>query len=245
MYFMGHAALGLLLGIPFVLGRRGTRMRDPWGLTPGLVLLFVLSANVADAAHYGDLRMWTHNLVAVPVLGAVLAMLARRPMGLDRIELAAVIVAGLAHPIGDIAFGSYFPLFPFDSQAVGIAPWSAPEDFVTEAPLAAFALLVLYHPALAGRSLTHLWTGRDDVRVRLGVWAVVLLLVANFAVFLTMILAGGDERGPVALLLFMEGIAMGVPFLRLGMPPRPRPAAGRRPLRGRTRNADHDSPPPP
>jgi hypothetical protein len=122
MWFMGHAALGLLIGLPFSWRQRSAG-RDPLGYTPPLVLLLILSANLPDALHLGELRAWTHNFAVGSAASAGLALMMRRPARLSTLDSLAVAAAGLAHPAGDLLFGHYHPFFPFDpaSDLQGLA----------------------------------------------------------------------------------------------------------------------------
>ncbi len=229
MWFMGHAALGLLLALPLARRVRGGPGRDPLGLTPALILAVLLAANLPDALHFANLRPWTHNLAIGTGLSAVLAAILRRPMGLGRWDMAAVVSAGFAHPIGDMGFAEYHPLFPFDPGSVFDGPilWNSTEDLLAEAVLVAIVLAVLVHPRLAGRQLWGPWPGRDALLVRLAAWGLLGLLGATLAVFLLMNFLGGYDRSPIAIILFAEGIAIGVPFVGLAVSRRASRGGGR------------------
>jgi len=215
VYLPGHAGLGLLLALPLALRRRGRPGRDPLGLTSGLLFLIVLAANLPDLVHFAELRPWTHNLAIGPALTLAMALLLRPSMGLDRLEVGAVFLAGLAHPLGDMAFGAYYPAFPFVPypEYVGLLEWNSVEDFVAELALAAPLLLVLFHPRFSGRRVPGPWPGRDRLLVRLGLWALVLLVAANLAVLALLNFVHGYDRSPLPVAVFVVGLAAGVPFL--------------------------------
>lgn len=219
MYFMGHSALGVALALPLLFAKRRASGRDALGLTPGLVVLLILSANLPDVIHFEDFRIFSHNLFACVALSTGLGLALRKNLGLDRTDIAAVVLAGLAHPIGDLTFGDYHPFFPFQTEAVslGVWRWNGPEQLRTEAILSALLLLVLLHPRLAGRELTGAWRGRKDTVVRLALSLTILLLAANLTSFAIVNFIDGVNRGITAGVLFVEGAFIGVPFLRAGL----------------------------
>jgi hypothetical protein len=225
MWFMGHAALGLLIGLPFSWRQRSAG-RDPLGYTPALVLLLILSANLPDALHLGELRAWTHNFAVGSAASAGLALMMRRPARLSTLDSLAVAAAGLAHPAGDLLFGHYHPFFPFDpaSDLQGLQGWNSSLGNGVEAGLAAIPLAILYHPRAAGR---RLWDNPGvPAKGLLGLCGVatIALMSGNLAVFAALNLMGGVERSGWGLMLFLQGIAMAIPLaLRamaaLGAPP--------------------------
>ncbi len=219
MYFMGHAALGVLLGLPFGLRNRRGPGHDVMGLTPGLLTLFILSANLPDALHFeGSLRPWTHNFLIGVGLSLALALLLRRPMTLSRWEVAAVTVAGLAHPLGDMTVGHYYPFFPIvpDSHFVAPYAWNGPEDIIMELPLTLF-LLLMFQPRLAGAGLRGAWQGRTHPLLRLAFLGNALGLAANVAVFAIVNFLWGRQAGAAVILLFALAVALELPLARAAL----------------------------
>ncbi len=150
MWFLGHTALGFAFaGIVLALGR-------PRRFEPRVLVLVPFLANLIDFFHLAPIRPYSHSLLAATLLPAAAILIWHRWARWSRTEAVALFAASLAAIVGDLTFGSFYPLMPFVRWDVEWLAFGSLADLATEAVLGVgliAALVLLYRGGVGPRAL--------------------------------------------------------------------------------------------
>ena len=117
------------------------RQKEPEGYQLFYIFLF---ANILDSAHFGMLRVLTHNLLGALLYSLLWLFIFEKLEVLKKSDGWLLLVAALIHIPGDLLFSSFTPFFPFSYWSPGLFPWNGPVDLVVESLLGLVFLAVLH-----------------------------------------------------------------------------------------------------
>jgi hypothetical protein len=136
MWTIGHISLGYILSRPWF----GNKPLKP----VSLLSIFFISV-VLDGAHFYIFRTIMHNLVFFPPFTIVLLWGMYKLKIIEKFEIIPLFVAGLAHIIGDVLFGSFGVFIPITYTELGLFAWGGYLDLAVESLLAVIMFVYLFH----------------------------------------------------------------------------------------------------
>ncbi len=120
MWFIGHLAFAYILLKCITLGK--TRFTSKF-----LFLLFLFS-NLIDFLHFPVLRFYIHNLPGSFLITIICLWILHKKLKLHQNEMILLFLASTSHIIADILFGTFFVLFPLNTNAYSVFPWNITEN---------------------------------------------------------------------------------------------------------------------
>lgn len=136
MWFIGHLAFAYILLKCITLGK--TRFTSKF-----LFLLFLFS-NLIDFLHFPVLRFYIHNLPGSFLITIICLWILHKKLKLHQNEMILLFLASTSHIIADILFGTFFVLFPLNTNAYSVFPWNGIEDMTAEFFLGEIFLIQLF-----------------------------------------------------------------------------------------------------
>jgi len=100
--------------------------------SPHFIILLFVFANWPDFIHVGELRILSHNLLAVFVVPIIILLVLHRFNIVNRLEATLLVIASGLHALTDTLFSAFHLLYPFQSTAFSIYPFNSPQDIIAE-----------------------------------------------------------------------------------------------------------------
>ena len=122
--------------------RRGERPKNAYQFPPYFLLLLFVFANWPDFFHAGDIRIFSHNTIAVLVVPIIILIFMVQRRIMDRTEAFFLFWASVIHMITDIGFSSFYPFYPFDDSYVNIFLFNSLQNIMAEVILSVPFLLI-------------------------------------------------------------------------------------------------------
>ncbi|KAH3758299.1 ferredoxin, mitochondrial [Pelomyxa schiedti] len=203
MWAVGHAAASYLAATTLVwcynaaCSAKLLKNHTPIDLSARLLFCVVLCSNWPDFAHYGSLRILTHNGLAVlfaPAIGIILLNMALGPMRrLHLNQLGVVVVSSLCHGLCDTVFGTFHYLYPFSSKSLSVYLFNTPHDKAAEIALA-IPFLVIFLVTGHRQRIAHFFccskhnskgaSGSATKAEKLVMWLYCVFLTLQYALFI-------------------------------------------------------------
>ena len=136
MWTIGHLSLGYILSRPWF-GKKP--------LKPVSLLSIYFMAIILDGAHIYIYRTIMHNLIFFFIFTLVLVWGMYKFRIIDRYEMIPLFIAGSAHIIADILFGSFGVFIPISLKELGLFAWGGYLNLAVESLLCVIMFVYLYH----------------------------------------------------------------------------------------------------
>jgi hypothetical protein len=107
---------------------------------PHFLLLLFVFANWPDFVHVGELRVLSHNMIAVITVPSIILLILTHRQVVNRFEAILLLCASVVHMLTDIIFSSFYPFYPFQTKIFIIYSFNSYEHIVVESLISAIFL---------------------------------------------------------------------------------------------------------